>query len=46
VAFDNSAVAAVRNVGRIPEIQQLDRPTFDPMYRQRAMIFKPEDLSL
>ena len=46
VAFDNSAVAAVRNVGRIPEIQQLDRPTFDRMYRQRAMIFKPEDLSL
>ncbi|MCQ4346864.1 cell envelope integrity protein TolA [Pseudomonas stutzeri] len=46
VAFDNSAVAAVRNVGRIPEMQQLDRATFDRMYRQRAMIFKPEDLSL
>ena len=45
-AFDNSAVAAVRNVGRIPEMQQLDRATFDRMYRQRRMIFKPEDLSL
>lgn len=45
VAFDNSAVAAVRNVGRIPEMQQLDRATFDRQYRQRAMIFKPEDLS-
>lgn len=46
VAFDNSAVAAVRNVGRIPEMQQLDRATFDRLYRKRAMIFKPEDLSL
>lgn len=44
--FDNSALAAVRNVGRIPEMQQLDRTTFDSLYRQRRMIFKPEDLSL
>lgn len=44
--FDNSAAAAVRNVGRIPEMQQLDRATFDRMYRQRRVIFKPEDLSL
>ncbi|MGP9825351.1 cell envelope integrity protein TolA [Ectopseudomonas khazarica] len=42
-AFDSSAVAAVRNVGRIPEIQQLDRATFDRLYRQRRVIFKPED---
>lgn len=41
--FDNSAVAAVRNVGRIPEMQQLDRATFDSLYRQRRVIFKPED---
>ena len=41
--FDNSAVAAVRNVGRIPEMQQLDRATFDRLYRQRRVIFKPED---
>ena len=44
--FDNSAVSAVRNVGRIRELQQLDRQTFDQLYRQRRMIFKPEDLSL
>ncbi|HIQ43234.1 MAG TPA: cell envelope integrity protein TolA [Pseudomonas oleovorans] len=42
-AFDSSAVAAVRNVGRIPEVQQLDRATFDSRYRQRDVIFKPED---
>jgi colicin import membrane protein len=41
--FDSSAVAAVRNVGRIPEMQQLDRATFDSRYRQRRVIFKPED---
>ncbi|MBG0839552.1 cell envelope integrity protein TolA [Ectopseudomonas toyotomiensis] len=41
--FDSSAVAAVRNVGRIPEMQRLDRATFDRMYRQRRVIFKPED---
>lgn len=44
--FDNSAVAAVRNVGRIAEMQKLDRATFDRLYRQRRVIFKPEDLSL
>lgn len=44
--FDSSAVAAVRNVGRIPEMQQLDRATFDKLYRQRRVIFKPEDLGL
>lgn len=45
-AFDASAVAAVRNVGRIREIQQLDRQTFDSRYRKRSAVFKPEDLSL
>lgn len=44
--FDNSAVAAVRNVGRIQEMQQLDRATFEAKYRKRNVIFKPEDLSL
>ncbi|AOE87012.1 cell envelope integrity protein TolA [Pseudomonas sp. TCU-HL1] len=44
--FDSSAVSAVRSVGRIPEMQQLDRATFDQMYRQRRIIFKPEDLGL
>ncbi|WP_090624781.1 cell envelope integrity protein TolA, partial [Azotobacter beijerinckii] len=45
-SFDNSAVAAVRSVGRIPELRQVDRATFDSQYRQRRMIFKPEDLDL
>lgn len=44
--FDDSAVAAVKNVGRIPELQKLDRATFDSLYRQRRMVFKPEDLDL
>ncbi|HSC85334.1 MAG TPA: cell envelope integrity protein TolA [Pseudomonas sp.] len=44
--FDGSAVAAVRNINRIPEMQQLDRATFDKLYRQRRVIFKPEDLGL
>lgn len=45
--FDQSAIQAVRNVGRIPEMQQLSREnpaTFDRMYRQRNLRFKPEDL--
>lgn len=45
-AFDASAVAAVRNVGRIREMQQLDRKTFDSLYRKRSAVFKPEDLGL
>lgn len=45
-AFDGLAVSAVRKVGRIPEMQQLDRATFDQLYRQRRAVFKPEDLSL
>ncbi len=44
--FDNSAVQAVRNVGRVAEMQQLDRATFDRLYRQRRAVFKPEDLGL
>ncbi|WP_339487327.1 cell envelope integrity protein TolA [Pseudomonas sp. EL_65y_Pfl2_R95] len=44
--FDNSAIQAVRNVGRISEMQQLDRATFDSQYRKRRAIFKPEDLDL
>ncbi|KIQ02648.1 colicin import membrane protein [Pseudomonas sp. BIGb0408] len=44
--FDSSAVQAVRNVGRIVEMQQLDRATFDQRYRQRRAVFKPEDLGL
>ncbi|TVP87763.1 MAG: cell envelope integrity protein TolA [Pseudomonadaceae bacterium] len=46
--FDQSAVQAVRNVGRIPEMQQLSREnpaTFDRLYRQRTLRFRPEDLA-
>lgn len=46
--FDQSAVQAVRNVGRIEEMQQLSREnpaTFDRLYRQRTLRFRPEDLA-
>lgn len=45
-SFDDSAVAALRNIGRIPEMQQLDRATFDRMYRKRTLIFDPENFGL
>jgi len=46
--FDQSAVRAVRNVGRIPEIQQLARenPTiFNRDFREYKLRFRAEDLS-
>jgi len=42
--FDNSTLAALRSIGRIPEMQQLDVASFDALYRKRNLIFKPEDL--
>jgi len=42
--FDNSTLAALRSIGRIPEMQQLDAASFDALYRKRNLIFKPEDL--
>ncbi|MBS7326744.1 MAG: cell envelope integrity protein TolA [Thiopseudomonas sp.] len=44
-AFDNSALAAVRNVARVRELQNLDRATYERFYRKRSMAFRPEDLS-
>jgi hypothetical protein len=44
-AFDQSVVDALLRLGRIPEMSQLDRSTFERMYAQRHMIFKPEDLA-
>lgn len=44
-AFDNSALAAVRNVARVREIQSLDPATYQRFYRKRSMAFRPEDLS-
>ena len=46
--FDQSAVQAVKNVVRIPEMQQLssENPAeFSRLYRQRNLRFRPEDLS-
>lgn len=46
--FDQSAVQAVRNVARIPEIQQLSSQhpaVFERDFRSLEMGFKPEDLS-
>lgn len=45
-AFDQSAISAVKNVGRIHEMIEIDRATFEQKYRKREMVFKPEDLSL
>jgi len=45
-AFDNSAVAAILSVGRVREIQNLDRAVYEKTYRQLVMAFKPEDLGL
>lgn len=44
-AFDNSAVTAVRNVGRIVEMQGVSPADFAP-YRSFKMTFTPEDLDL
>ncbi|PTQ72258.1 cell envelope integrity protein TolA [Pseudomonas sp. GV071] len=43
--FDNSAVAAVKNIGRLVEMQGLSPTDFNP-YRSFKMTFKPEDLDL
>ena len=43
--FDNSAVAAVKNIGRLVEMQRLTAAQFTP-YRSFKMTFTPEDLAL
>ena len=43
--FDNSAVAAVKNIGRLTEMQGLTPQEFQP-YRSFTMTFTPEDLAL
>jgi len=45
VPFDNSAVAAVKNIGRLTEMQGLSPQDFQP-YRSFKMTFTPEDLAL
>lgn len=43
--FDSSAVAAVKNIGRLIEMQGLSAQDFQP-YRSFTMTFTPEDLAL
>lgn len=43
--FDSSAVAAVKNIGRLTEMQGLSAQQFQP-YRSFTMTFTPEDLAL
>ena len=43
--FDSSAVAAVKNIGRLTEMQGLSAQEFQP-YRSFTMTFTPEDLAL
>ncbi|BAP80353.1 TonB protein [Pseudomonas sp. MT-1] len=43
--FDSSAVAAVRSVGRIPEMQGMSQAEFST-YRSFDMTFAPEDVGL
>ncbi|MGC1332098.1 MULTISPECIES: cell envelope integrity protein TolA [unclassified Pseudomonas] len=43
--FDASAVAAVKNIGRLTEMQGLKPSDFNP-YRNFKMTFTPEDLAL
>ncbi|WCD79048.1 MULTISPECIES: cell envelope integrity protein TolA [Pseudomonas] len=44
-AFDQSAISAVKNVGRITEMQGMSSADFNP-YRSFKMTFTPEDLAL
>lgn len=39
-AFDNSAMNAARNIGKIREVQKLDLNTFNQNYRQKKFIFE------
>ncbi|MCR8921140.1 TonB family protein [Dasania sp. GY-MA-18] len=44
VAFDRSAVAAVKRARQFPELQQLPPKVFQEQFRRLRMKFKPEDL--
>lgn len=37
-------VNTLLRLGRIPEMSQLDRSTFERTYAQRRLILRPEDL--
>jgi colicin import membrane protein len=44
LAFDRSALNAVRKAERFPELQQLEGRVFERNFRQLRLRFKPEDL--
>ena len=43
-AFDRSAVRAVQEVARIPEIAALSPAIYEKYFRQLHLLFRPEDL--
>lgn len=43
-AFDQSAVRAVQEVARIPEIAALSPAIYEKYFRQLRLLFRPEDL--
>lgn len=44
LAFDRSAVNAVKKAHRFPQLQQLPSRVFEKSFRQFRLLFKPEDL--
>ena len=40
--FDRSAVTALKSIGIVKEVAQLDDATFDKAYRSRTILFSPE----
>lgn len=43
-AFDSSAVVALKNIGRMPEVAQVDQSTYEKAYKSRSIVFSPEML--
>jgi colicin import membrane protein len=42
--FDDSAIRAVKRVGRFPELQKMDPVLFDRNFRKLNLEYKPSDL--
>jgi colicin import membrane protein len=40
--FDRSAISALKSIGVVKEVAQLDDVTFDKAYRSRTILFSPE----
>lgn len=45
-AFDRSAVAAVKKIGRFDELQKVPSDVFEQYFRQVTLVFNPQDLRL